>query len=178
MRVIRKFLEFVLYMAIVLIMTFLLIHFVAQRTGVSGTSMEPALKNGDQLIVDKISYRLEDPKRFDIVVFPYRFKRNTYFVKRIIGMPGETVRIDTEGKIYINGKILDEHYSTEVTRDPGMALEDFQLGRDEYFVLGDNRNVSQDSRFPDVGAVRRKEIIGKTWLRVYPFSGFGILKHG
>ena len=159
------------------LLSFLLIHFVAQRTDVNGTSMVPTLEDGDQLIADKVTYRFRDPERFDIIIFPYQYAEKTYFIKRIIGLPGERVRIDEQGKIYINGKVLEEHYGLEQMVNPGLAAEEITLGDDEYFVLGDNRNVSEDSRYPDVGNIKRKDIIGRAWLRIYPFSRFGILKH-
>ena len=177
MKYIKGFLEFVLYVAVVLVITFLLVKFVAQRTEVFGTSMVQTLQSGDQLIADKISYRFHDPERFDIIVFPYRLEEKTYYIKRVIGLPGETVRIDTDGTIYIDGQPLSETYGKDPITDPGLAIEEITLADDEYFCLGDNRAVSKDSRFGDVGNIKRKEIIGRAWLRIYPFSEFGILKH-
>lgn len=173
----HEILSYVIWVGAVLLLSFLLIHFVVQRTDVNGTSMVPTLADGDQLIADKISYRFHEPERFDIVIFPYQYARNTYFIKRIIGMPGERVRIDFDGNIYINGKILEENYGAEVMVNPGLASEEIQLADDEYFVLGDNRNVSEDSRYPDVGNIKRENIIGRAWLRIYPFSEFGVLQH-
>ena len=117
------------------------------------------LSDGDHLIVDKISYRFREPQRYEIVVFPYRYEKNTYYIKRIIGLPGETVQI-VDGYIYINGKQLDEHYGNEIIEEAGMAAEPVTLGEDEYFVMGDNRNNSQDSRVSDVGAIHRDELMG------------------
>jgi signal peptidase I len=176
-KVVRAAFQYILWFGAVLLLSFLLIHFVAQRTDVNGTSMVPTLEDGDQLIADKVTYRFRDPERFDIIIFPYQYAEKTYFIKRIIGLPGERVRIDEQGKIYINGKVLDEHYGLEQMVNPGLAAEEITLGDDEYFVLGDNRNVSEDSRYPDVGNIKRKDIIGRAWLRIYPFSRFGILKH-
>ena len=135
--------------------------------------MENTLSNGDNLIIDKISYRMRDPERFDVVVFPYRYAEDTYYIKRIIGLPGETVWIDYEGDIYIDGKILEEDYGLETIVNPGLAATPFELSDDEYFVLGDNRNNSEDSRFGDVGNLRRDEIIGRAWIRIYPFNKMG-----
>ena len=92
-------------------------------------------------------------------------------------MPGERVRIDAEGVIYINGEVLREGYGKEVILSPGRALEEIVLAEDEYFVLGDNRNNSADSRDPSVGSIRKDTIIGKAWIRIWPFSKFGLLKH-
>ena len=139
--------------------------------------MESTLQHGDNLIVDKISYRFSDPKRFDIVVFPFQYEEDTYYIKRIIGLPGEIVQIDTDGVIYINGEVLHESYGLEVIKDPGRAIEPITLGEDEYFVMGDNRNNSTDSRTELVGNVKRSELIGKAWVRIYPFNKFGKLRH-
>ena len=168
---------FIIYIAVVFVITYLVITYVGQRTEVIGTSMEYTLSDGDNLIVDKISYRFHDPERFDIIVFPYQYKEDTYYIKRIIGLPGETVQIDDNGTIYIDGKELKESYGREVIKNPGTAAEPIKLGKGEYFVLGDNRNASSDSRDPSVGIIKRDDIVGRAWLRIYPFSKFGFVKH-
>lgn len=171
----RKIVSTVVWLATVVALSWFLVTFVAQRTDVNGSSMYPTLEDGDQLIADKVTYRFRDPERFDIVIFPYQYADNTYFIKRIIGLPGETVRIDEQGNIYINGEILEEDYGCETIEYAGLAAEEIQLGEDEYFVLGDNRNVSEDSRYPDVGNIKRKDLIGRAFVRIYPFSKFGLL---
>lgn len=178
-KVMKEMISTLVYLLIVLCLTWIVIQFVGQRTEVDGSSMEPTLSNGDNLIVDKITYRFKDPERFDIIVFPFQYEDKTYFIKRIIGLPGETVQIDEQGKIYINGEVLAEGYGREVIRPEriGLAREPIVLGEDEYFVLGDNRNNSSDSRTEAVGNIRRSDIIGKAWLRLWPFEKFGILKH-
>lgn len=176
-KTLREVLGTSIYLLIVLVMTFLVVTYVGQRTKVSGSSMEPTLSDGDNLIVDKVSYRFNDPERFDIIVFPYRYAEKTYYIKRIIGLPGETVYIDEQGNIYIDGEILEENYGKEVIADPGRAYEPVLLGANEYFVMGDNRNNSQDSRDPVVGNIYRDEFIGKAWMRIWPLSKMGIIKH-
>ena len=166
-----------IYFLIVLILTFLVVTYVGQRTMVIGSSMEPMLSDGDNLIVDKLSYRFNEPQRFDIIVFPFRYAEKTYYIKRIIGLPGETVFIDETGTIFINGEELQESYGKEIIKDPGRAYEPITLGEDEYFVLGDNRNNSSDSRDPVVGNIHRDEFIGKAWMRIWPFSKMGMIKH-
>lgn len=166
-----------IYLLVVLCAAYLIITYVGQRTQVSGSSMETTLSDGDNLLVDKITYRFSEPKRFDIIVFPFQYDTDTYYIKRIIGMPGETVQIDYDGNIYINGSLLEESYGREVIQNPGRAAEPITLGKDEYFVMGDNRNNSSDSRDPSVGNIHRKDIIGRAWVRIWPFSKFGVLKH-
>lgn len=173
----KDILGFSIYLLIVLVLTYLVIHFVGQRTVVHGQSMENTLQDGDNLIVDKITYRFHEPKRFDIIVFPYAYEKDTYYIKRIIGMPGETVYIDEKGSIYINDELFVEPYGKEEIKEPGIASVKIYLGSDEYFVLGDNRNDSSDSRDPNVGPVKRDKIIGRAWMRIYPFSSFGRIRH-
>lgn len=174
--IIRELIGWLIFIFIVVAVTYLIVTFVGQRTQVSGESMETTLSDGDQLIVDKISYRFREPKRYEIIVFPYRYEENTYYIKRIIGMPGETVQI-TDGLVYINGQPLDEHYGNAAIANPGIAAEPITLGDDEYFVMGDNRNNSQDSRTASVGPIHRDELIGRAWVRVWPFSDFGVIQH-
>ena len=171
---IRAVFEIILYFALVACITFLIIHFVGQRTVVNGVSMQPTLSDGDNLIVDKLSYRFHDPDRFDIIVFPQEDGR--YFIKRIIGLPGETVQI-LDGSVYINGEKLEEHYGNEVMEEAGIAAEPVTLGVDEYFVLGDNRNNSKDSRSVDVGVVHGKDFVGRAWIRIWPFEKIGWIRH-
>ena len=171
--VLREILGTSLYILFVLLFAYLIVHYVGQRTEVIGPSMEYTLMDRDNLIIDKISYRFGTPKRFDIVVFPYRYQKKTYYIKRVIGLPGETVQILDDGTILINGEPLMEFYGKEVILDPGRASEVLTLSEDEYFVLGDNRNNSKDSRSEDVGNVKKSELIGKVWIRIFPFKEFG-----
>ena len=175
--VLKEILNISIYLLLVFCAAYLIVTYVGQRTQVSGSSMETTLSNGDHLIVDKISYRFHDPERYDIIVFPFQYDTDTYYIKRIIGMPGETVQIDDSGTIYIDGEVLEETYGREVIQNPGRASDPILLGDDEYFVMGDNRNNSSDSRDPSVGNIHRKDIIGRAFIRIWPFSKFGILKH-
>lgn len=172
----KEILSWVFYISFVLVLTWVIITFVGQRTRVDGRSMMNTLHDGDNLIVEKLSYRFSDPKRFDIIVFPPTGKKE-YYIKRIIGLPGETVQIDENGNIYINGELLEENYGAETIQNPGRAAKPITLGDDEYFVMGDNRNNSKDSRSEEVGNVKRSQIIGRAWLRIWPLNKFGLLKH-
>lgn len=172
----RELLSLLGYLAVVLVITYVIVNFVGVRTEVIGTSMTPTLADGDQLIVEKVSYYFREPERYDIIVFPYPEEPKKHYIKRIIGLPGETVQI-IDGYVYINGELLDEHYGNEVMNNAGVASEPIVLGDDEYFVLGDNRNNSEDSRYAAVGNIKRSDIDGRAWLRIWPFDSFGILKH-
>ena len=175
--VLKETISFIVYIGIVFLLTYLVIHYIGQRTQVSGSSMEATLSDGDNLIVDKISYRFHDPERYDIIVFPYKYEKNTYYIKRIIGLPGEVVQIDEDGTIYVDGEVLEESYGREVILDPGEAEEPIALGEDEYFVLGDNRNASSDSRDPSVVNILGEDIVGRAWVRIYPFNKMEFIKH-
>lgn len=174
--ILKELLEWIVFLLIIIGATYLIITYVGQRTKVSGQSMETTLHDGDNLIVDKISYRFREPERFEIIVFPYQHKENTYYIKRIIGLPGETVQV-TEGCVYIDGERLDEHYGNELMENAGLAEEPITLGEDEYFVLGDNRNHSSDSREPSVGILHREDLLGRAWIRIWPLDKFGVIRH-
>lgn len=172
--VIREMISWFFYLIMLFGAVFLIVHFVGERTVVSGDSMYPTLTDGDNLIVDKISYRFISPSRYDIVVFPFQYQEDTCYIKRVIGLPGETVQIH-DGFVYINGKKLEDAYGTEMIRNPGLASDPIVLGEDEYFVLGDNRNNSADSREPSVGCISEEDIIGRALLRIWPASEIGFL---
>ena len=172
---VKEVVSWLVYLIIFAAVAFFLIHYVGERTVVSGDSMLPTLQNGDNLIVDKLSYRFRDPKRFEIVVFPFRYQEDTYYIKRIIGLPGETIQIK-DGMIYIDGEVYLEKKSYPVITNPGMASDGITLGNQEYFVLGDNRNNSVDSRFADVGTVKASYIEGKVWFVLSPSEHRGLVK--
>lgn len=174
--VMRELLEWIVYIIIVVILSFLAVTYIGQRTRVDGHSMETTLYDGDNLWVDKLSFRFRDPRRYEIVVFPYKYQENTYYIKRIIGLPGETIQIK-DGYVYIDGEKLDEHYGNELMDDPGIAATPITLGEDEYFVLGDNRNHSSDSRVDKVGVIKREDLIGRAWIRIWPLNRLGVIRH-
>ena len=172
--IVKELFSLVIYIGVVILICYLIITFVGQRTTVNGHSMENTLQDGDNLWIDKFTYHFKDPKRFDIIVFPYQ-DEDVYYIKRIIGLPGETVQIAPDGSILIDGKILAESYGKEVIFDSGTASEPRTLGEDEYFVLGDNRNDSRDSRWADVGNIDKDNIVGRAVFRLTPFKNMGKL---
>lgn len=169
----KEIISTLLYVLFMLVAVYLVITFVGQRTVVNGESMEPTLQDGDNLILNKISYRFHDPERFDIVVFPGPEENGVdpWYIKRVIGLPGETVQIK-DGKVYINDEELteDTYGITDYIDYAGIAEEKLVLADDEYFCLGDNRPVSQDCRYDFVGPVKRDELEGKIWIRIFPFK--------
>lgn len=174
---VREVIDFILYLAVVAGICYVIVTFVGQRTVVSGTSMVPTLQDGDNLITDKLSYRFGNPERYDIIVLRVESQHEN-FIKRVIGLPGETVQI-IGGRVYINGALLESDvYGNELMISAGRASQPITLGEDEYFVLGDNRNGSADSRLEEVGNVDKSRIIGRAFVRIWPLNQFGLLKHG
>ena len=165
--------ELCVYIAIIVICVAFVPKYVLQRTIVDGKSMMNTLKNGENLLVEKVSYHFTDPDRFDVIVFyPHGRDSSDYYIKRVIGLPGETIQIKGED-IYINDEKIEENFGKDPIMDPGIAENPIKLGDDEFFVLGDNRTVSEDSRYEEVGPVKRENIEGRAILRIYPLSEFG-----
>ena len=169
----KNLIAFGICVVIAIVIALIITNFVASHTKVEGNSMESTLENGDDIIVEKFSYLTNNPERYDIIVF--RESESVNYIKRVIALPGDTIQI-TEGKIYINERAIFDAYGNAKMEDGGIAEKPIKLGQDEYFVLGDNRNASKDSRDKAVGVIKRDQIIGKAWLRVLPFDNFGKLE--
>lgn len=167
----RGALSFSLYILGIILFAVALRAFVVERIVVVGESMEPTLDDGDNVLIEKLSYRLGDIERYDIVVFPVE---GTFLIKRVYGLPGENIRIDDTGLIFIDDEAIDDRYAREIMLEAGRAGGlGVTLADDEYFVLGDNRNNSIDSRALNVGSVRDENIRGRVLVRITPFSRFG-----
>lgn len=152
--------------AVAVFLAFVIIFSAGMRTSVIGDSMEPALYNGQEILMNRIIYRISMPKRGDVVVFlPNGNQNSHYYVKRVVGLPGETVQI-RDGNVYIDGVMLAEDDRFDKIVDPGIAQNELLLASDEFFVLGDNRNSSEDSRSGNIGAVKKDTIIGKAWFHL------------
>lgn len=162
----RQFLHVLLCIVLAFAAAKLVSSKLIQITTVHGDSMEATVSDGDRLLVDKINYRFEEPKRFDVIVFTKDGEVN--LIKRVIGLPEEKVEIK-DGIIYIDGIELEEQYGLDPMNPEAEPVE-MQLGEDEYFVLGDNRLVSLDSRYPSVSAIEKDEIIGKAIVRIFPLN--------
>ena len=175
----REIWEYVKMIAIVVAVVVFVEQVIVINARIPSPSMENTIMTGDQIFGNRLSYVKSDPQRYDIVIFYYPDDEKQKFIKRVIGLPGETVQIMDDGSIYINGEKLEENYGMEVIKPEtiGRAAEPIELGDDEYFVMGDNRNNSSDSRTDMVGNIKRENIIGKAWLRIWPVSDFGVLQH-
>ncbi len=173
----RFILELLIYAALIFTFVYIVPNYVLQRTIVEGPSMQHALEDGDQLMVEKLSTLFDRLKRYDVIVFYPQGDESLheYYVKRIIGLPGETVQI-VDQTIFIDGEPISENYASSPFLDAGLASEPILLGEDEYFVLGDNRSISLDSRYSSVGVVKRSYIGGKVLIRIWPLDSFGAVR--
>ncbi len=165
-----RFLGWLLALGSVIALAWGITQYTLELTNMVGDSMESTLSSGDTILINKLVYRIREPERFDVIVFQKSGKEHSYYsIKRIVGLPGETVLV-SNGRVYINGELLDEPQVSEDMVLEGLAAEPIVLDEDEYFVLGDNRNMSEDSRYFNVGNVVSDEIIGKAWLRTNKFG--------
>ncbi len=166
--IIREIMIWILEIAIVLVLAFFLVWFVGKKVVVIGASMEPSLQAEETVLVNRLSYLLSNPKRNDVIVFKPNGNENAHYnIKRVIGLPGETLQI-IDGKIQIfdeNGKevVWEEKVEAVSIEYSGVAEEPVIIGSGEYFVLGDNRNFSEDSRYADIGNVKKEDIEGEAW---------------
>lgn len=173
----KETISWIFLIVMALVMAFLFVYAVGMKTSVIGDAMQPTLYNGQEVLISRIGYMLSSPKRGDVIVFWPNGNQNThYYVKRVVGLPRETLQI-IDGRVYIDGVIYDESDSFDLMEDAGIAENKIVLGDDEYFVLGDNRNSSEDSRSANVGTVTKDTIIGKAWYHLESQKeGFGFIK--
>ena len=154
----------------------MLVSFFGIRTNVVGQAMEQTLENDDDILVNKFAYIISKPKQGDVIVFlPNGNKKSHYYVRRVVAVPGDTVQIK-DGALYVNDELYKESTDVASMEDAGIASDAIKLEKDEYFVLGDNRNNSEDSRYANIGNVKRDYIIGKAWFRFSGFGSFGTIK--
>lgn len=152
-----------------------LILFLCEKTEVVGNSMADKVKSGQTILIDKMSYELGNIKRFDVIVYKSGISgEDEYVIKRVIGLPGEEIQI-VDSRLYIDGEEVDDPYH-KGNFESGYVNQTIKIGEDEYFVMGDNRNLSQDSRFEYVGNVKKSDVEGKAWLIVSPFNKIGLIK--
>ena len=172
----KKSFLLILELGIACVLAYSLVLFYGQRVSNAGDSMSPVLKNGDVVLVDRLVYNAVKPKRGDIIVFkPGGIENAHYLIKRVVALPGETIQIKN-GSIYIDGEICTEGIYVSKISSAGLAAEPIELGANEYFVIGDNHEGSDDSRTADVGKVRRRDIFGKAWFVISAGDNFGRIK--
>ena len=175
--IIKSILLWTFQILVVILFAYVLVYFFGQSRTNIGQSMDVTLSGGDTVLMDTLIYQVGSPKRGDVIAFkPNGSSTGHSSIKRVIGLPGETIQIK-DGMIYIDGEVYLEKKSYPVITNPGMASDGITLGNQEYFVLGDNRNNSSDSRDPSVGILKRKDLLGRAWVRIYPFDKVGVIRH-
>lgn len=168
----RIVIVFVSNLLVVAVLAVFLTEIFGEQVVMSGSSMKETIAGGDTVLVDTMSYKVGTPERFDIILF--ECADGTRSIKRIIGLPGETVQI-VDGKVYIDGEVLESDSLSDI-QVAGRASDPIVLDKDSYFVLGDNPSFSEDSRFENIGDVKRSSIIGKVWFCIYPLKDIGTLQ--
>lgn len=159
-------LKWIIDFVLVVVIALFVVNYYGESVDVIGNSMNPIVENDEKVLLDELVYTIKEPERFDIVA--YRTRSGEISIKRIIGLPGETVQI-VDNIIYIDGEAIEDSYF-EGKFESGYVEDAMVIGENEYFVMGDNRNVSEDSRFEYVGNISRNDILGKVWFAYYPFT--------
>ena len=173
---VREVLSWIVELVVVIGLAYVLVSFFGIRTNVVGQAMEQTLENDDDILVNKFAYIISKPKQGDVIVFlPNGNKKSHYYVRRVVAVPGDTVQIK-DGALYVNDELYKESTDVASMEDAGIACDAVKLEKDEYFVLGDNRNNSEDSRYANIGNVKRDYIIGKAWFRFSGLGSFGTIK--
>lgn len=173
---VMEVLSWIVELVVVIGLAYVLVSFFGIRTNVVGQAMEQTLENDDDILVNKFAYIISKPKQGDVIVFlPNGNKKSHYYVRRVVAVPGDTVQIK-DGALYVNDELYKESTDVASMEDAGIASDAVKLEKDEYFVLGDNRNNSEDSRYANIGNVKRDYIIGKAWFRFSGLGSFGTIK--
>ena len=173
---VTEVLSWIVELVVVIGLAYVLVSFFGIRTNVVGQAMEQTLENDDDILVNKFAYIISKPKQGDVIVFlPNGNKKSHYYVRRVVAVPGDTVQIK-DGALYVNDELYKESTDVASMEDAGIASDAVKLEKDEYFVLGDNRNNSEDSRYANIGNVKRDYIIGKAWFRFSGLGSFGTIK--
>lgn len=176
MSIVTEIVTIIAGMIAAVFLAFVLVYFAGIRTSVIGVSMEPELFNGQEVLINRFAYKLSTPKEGDVIVFLPNGNQNAhYYVKRVVACPGDTVQI-REGVLYVNNEAVGED-TYDLIADAGIAENEIKLATEEYFVLGDNCNSSEDSRSGNIGPVKKEHIEGKAWFRMASGeSSMGLIK--
>ena len=172
----KEILSWIIEIGIVIGIALVVVSFWGFRTSVVGQAMESTLSNDNQILVNQFHYFFSDPKPGDIIVFrPNGNEKSHYYVRRVIATPGDKIIIKN-GAVYVNDNLYNETTDVASIEDPGLAIDEILLQEDEYFVLGDNRNSSEDSRYANIGNIKKEYIVGKAWFKIGSISNFGFLE--
>ena len=172
----KEILSWMFESVLVIVIAYTLVSFFGVRTSVVGSAMTPTLENEEQVMVNRFVYLLSAPKSGDVVVFlPNGNEKSHYYVRRVIACPGDTLLIE-DGAVYVNGALYEEDTEVASIVDAGIAGEEIKLGSDEYFVMGDNRNNSEDSRMANIGFVKKEYMVGKVWFHYTSINDMGFVR--
>lgn len=168
----KKGVSWTVEIVIAVVLAFTIVHFWGMRVTVAESSMDPTLQQSDNVLINRLVYQIKSPESGDLIAFyPNGNERSRIYIKRVVGVPGDQVQI-REGTVYVNGKVF-ESVNMDTVEDAGLAEEVITVGQDEYFVLGDNRDNSEDSRYTSIGNVSKNDIVGKVWFRTRPINNMG-----
>lgn len=171
----KEIMAWVVQIAAVVFMAYVCVSCFGVRSNVVGQAMSDTLNNGDQVLINKFIYVISNPKSGDVVVFlPNGNEKSHYYVRRVIAVPGDTVQIK-DGAVHVNGVLYNEKIEVASMEDAGIAGEEIKLGENEYFVLGDNRNNSEDSRYANIGNIKKEHIVGQAWFCLESENGMGFI---
>ncbi len=170
-RTLSKIMKLGVFLVLVLALAYLIMNVIMVKAVVVGDSMEPVLSDGDVIMCNKLTYSFNPPERMDIAVVPA--KDGTAIVKRVMATPGDTIQINNFGKVEVNGKVLENDPGIGIIMDKGCIKDPLKMDTEEFFVMGDNRNSSKDSRHDEVGTIKRSQFIGRAAFRIYPMDKIG-----
>jgi signal peptidase I len=170
--ILRGMVEWLVSLGLAVLLFFVVRGFLFRIAHVDGNSMMPTLEHGDMVVLNRLVYVFSDPQVGDIVAFPYAENPSEYYIKRIIAAPGDIVDL-SEGFFFVNGLLLEDEFSAEPTRVMGDVNFPITIEEGRFFVLGDNRNGSQDSRTTSVGTVPASDMIGRASTRIWPLGRIG-----
>ena len=176
MELVKEILSWIFWIFVSMFIAIVLVYCVGMKTSVIGSSMEPVLYNGQEIFLNRIIYRVTSPKKGDVVVFlPNGNEKSHYYIKRVVGTPGDTLGVKN-GILYVNDEAIEEYFNDKIA-EPGLLEETIELKTDEYFVIGDNCNSSEDSRSANIGSIKKQHIIGKVWFKMaHGLSDMGFIE--
>lgn len=174
-KVLKNILEGIYVILLTLVFYFFIQTFLFKTAYIKGVSMEPTLTHADRVLITRFAYFISSPRYNDVVAFPYKENKKDHYIKRIIGLPGDVIDI-IDGKFHINGVLLEQEFAEINLSDFGNIKYPFTVPEKLYFVLGDNRNQSHDSRNQQVGCMAKKDFLGKVSVRIWPLNKIGLVK--
>ncbi len=163
--VVKEIFSWIFWIFASMLLAVVIVFCIGMKTSVIGPSMEPSLYNGQSIFLNRLIYKVASPREGDVIVFlPNGNEKSHYYVKRVVGVPGDTLYIKN-GLLYVNDEVVEKYFNDRIA-EPGLLESEVTLEEDEYFVIGDNCNNSEDSRSANIGTVKKSYIIGKAWMKL------------